>query len=91
MGQIVEFHPAADLVRSVHAALATHAAHAHLSLAEIQAASDLAPGTPLFESVVAFESYPSDPSLARGVAGVVVEGVTTRERSSAPLTRCGAP
>ena len=83
--------PAADVVRAVHTSLAAHAAHAHVSLAELHAATALPPGSPLFESVVAFESYPSDPALAQGVAGVSIEALTTHERSSVPLTVIAAP
>ncbi len=39
-------------------------AHQHTPLAQIQAASEVAPGLPLFETLCAFENHPLDASLA---------------------------
>ncbi|WP_270171316.1 non-ribosomal peptide synthase/polyketide synthase [Paenibacillus sp. SYP-B4298] len=55
-------------------------------LSHIQNWSELPRGSRLFDSIVAFESYPFDASLASGVTTVTVDEVQATEQTSFPLT-----
>lgn len=62
------------------------------ALAEIQQwAGVQGGGTPLFESVVAFENYPVDEGLALGFCGFDIEALSFFERTSFPIALFTAP
>ncbi len=52
----------------------------------VHAASELGPGTPLFDHILAFENYPLDASLSERSRALGVAGVRTIQRSNYPLT-----
>ncbi|HEV7672583.1 MAG TPA: amino acid adenylation domain-containing protein [Thermoanaerobaculia bacterium] len=56
------------------------------SLAEIQAASDLPPGQPLFESIVVVENYPYSEALVRKWLGLDIADVRTYEKANYALS-----
>ncbi len=60
--------------------------HDDSALAEVQAASELGAGRPLFESNVVVENYPFSEALTAGWLGHRIEGIRTYERASFPLT-----
>ena len=61
--------------------------HEHAPLASIQRWSEVAPGTPLFESLLVFENYPVDRSLQEQAGKALGIGtVQNHERTSYPLT-----
>jgi hypothetical protein len=60
--------------------------HEHSPLVEVQAASDVPRGTPLFETLVVFENYPVEEALRQSGAGLNVADSRTIEKSSVPLT-----
>jgi amino acid adenylation domain-containing protein/non-ribosomal peptide synthase protein (TIGR01720 family) len=55
-------------------------------LVEAQSRSSVPRGTPLFESLVVFENYPADDSLARGHGGLAVTDLHAVETPAYPLT-----
>ncbi|MCM3338072.1 non-ribosomal peptide synthase/polyketide synthase [Paenibacillus sp. MER TA 81-3] len=55
-------------------------------LVNIQGWSELPRGSHMFDSIVAFESYPFDPSLASSVSTLTVDSVHAVEQTSFPLT-----
>jgi amino acid adenylation domain-containing protein len=57
--------------------------HAHASLAEIQQQSDVPKGSPLFESIFVFESYPSHGARReRRGGGLEIRDLRSRERAN---------
>jgi len=58
----------------------------HSPLVRVQGWSDVPRGRPLFESAVAFESYPTDPDLQERAGGLGVGTLQVREQSTIPLT-----
>ena len=65
--------------------------HEHVPLVTVQGWSEAPRGLPLFESFVAFESYPMDRSLGRPETGIEVRGVRAVERTSYPLGLAASP
>ncbi|HZS21710.1 MAG TPA: amino acid adenylation domain-containing protein, partial [Pseudonocardiaceae bacterium] len=57
----------------------------YLSLAQIQACSQLPPGGGLFDSIVVFENYPLDPAAVTG-AGLGISHAEIRETTNFALT-----
>src|SRR5262249_10149353 len=55
-------------------------------LVEVQRWSEVAKGTPLFESLLAFENYPVGKALGEQRVGVEVRDVKGVERNNYPLT-----
>ncbi|SOU12844.1 linear gramicidin synthetase subunit C [Xanthomonas arboricola pv. fragariae] len=64
--------------------------HGYLSLAQIQRESEIAPGSPLFDSIMAFDNYPldamADPALTPQTAGLRMESSGHSERTSYKLS-----
>ena len=58
----------------------------HSSLAEIQAASEVSGGRPLFDSIIVFENYPVDNDLAHADNPLAISNFEFFERTSYPLT-----
>lgn len=65
--------------------------HEHSSLAEVQRWSELPPGRPLFESLVAFENYPRDPALLGGLPGLEVRELESLEQTNYALNLAVLP
>src|SRR5262249_36688932 len=56
------------------------------SLAEVQAVSDIPPGTPLFESILVFENYPIDSSFDRPSDQLAIHDFAAYDPTNYPLT-----
>src|SRR5256885_2171837 len=56
------------------------------ALVEVQGWSEVAPGRPLFESMVVFENYPFDTSLQLQDQHVVIRDIQSRSTMDFPLT-----
>jgi amino acid adenylation domain-containing protein/non-ribosomal peptide synthase protein (TIGR01720 family) len=66
--------------------------HEFFPLQAVRAASEVPPGLPLFESIVAFENYPVDRSVQqRASGGLAVAEVELREQTHYPLTLTASP
>ena len=66
----------------------------HMPLDRIQAGSDIPRGTPLFETVLVFESYPIDARLRAGVLsaeGLTASDVETIDETHFPITVMAIP
>jgi len=63
----------------------------HTPLADLQKWSGVAAGRPLFDSVLAFESYPRPESTLAGQDALAVRDVWSDEQTSFPLTVTFAP
>ncbi|WJE01554.1 non-ribosomal peptide synthase/polyketide synthase [Streptomyces antimycoticus] len=62
-----------DWLRELQMAQSASRRHESVSLAQVSGWSELPPGTPLFDSMVAFENYPFDDSSAREAGLRIVE------------------
>jgi amino acid adenylation domain-containing protein/non-ribosomal peptide synthase protein (TIGR01720 family) len=60
-------------------------------LVDIQRASGLEPGVPLFETLIAFDNYPIDEALAQGFRDIEVIATHGVERTHYPLTLSVVP
>jgi len=60
-------------------------------LVEVQGWSGIPHGQPLFESIVVFENYPLERSLAEQVRELGIDEVIFSERTHYPLTLVGVP
>jgi amino acid adenylation domain-containing protein/non-ribosomal peptide synthase protein (TIGR01720 family) len=60
-------------------------------LVDIQRASELEPGAPLFETLIAFDNYPVDEALAEGFREIEVLTPRMVERTHYPLTLAAVP
>ncbi|MEH2000299.1 MAG: amino acid adenylation domain-containing protein [Nostoc sp.] len=60
--------------------------YAYYSLAEIQRLSDVPPGMPLFESILAFENYPLDSAEQETKKTLEISHISCFERTNYPLT-----
>ncbi|MHB1059865.1 MAG: amino acid adenylation domain-containing protein [Rhodanobacter sp.] len=70
-------------IDSLHLNFSESVAHGHLSLADIQRQSAVPAGTPLFDSLLSFENYPTESAYATASpATLAVESSGTMERSS---------
>ncbi|HKH44467.1 MAG TPA: amino acid adenylation domain-containing protein, partial [Thermoanaerobaculia bacterium] len=85
--------PLGAWLAEVHAALLDVREHAAAPPSAVRAWSEVPPGSPLFESVVAFESYPvgSGGSGGNGLAGLEITEVRARESAPFPLTLAATP
>jgi non-ribosomal peptide synthetase component F len=72
-------------LRALQAAQAESRRFDFVSLAQVQACSDLPTGASLFDSMVVFENYPFD-SAPVDDAGLQVRGVQTLETTNFPLS-----
>ncbi|HLO01608.1 MAG TPA: amino acid adenylation domain-containing protein [Symbiobacteriaceae bacterium] len=55
-------------------------------LVQVQAWSEVPTGTPLLDSLVAFENYPMDQSVTQHVAGLRVNDIRVAEKTNYPLS-----
>ena len=71
-------------VRETHALLAELMSHEHASLAEVQASSQVSPGTPLFTAVLNYRHnvLQSSPGVARNVLRPGIEYLAREERTN---------
>ncbi|MGW7819955.1 non-ribosomal peptide synthase/polyketide synthase [Streptomyces puniciscabiei] len=71
-------------LRELQEAQAMDRRFAAVSLAELTALSDVPAGSPLFDSMVAFENYPFD-SARTAASGIRLAGVSSRDATNYPL------
>ena len=83
--------PLAGWLAGVQARAAALQGQESTPLAEIHRWSEVAPGEPLFESIVVFESYPVDAALEGGAHGFEVDGWDNVARTHYPLTLLALP
>ncbi|MEM9381319.1 MAG: amino acid adenylation domain-containing protein, partial [Planctomycetota bacterium] len=74
-----------DWLRAVQRDRNEASEHEHASLAAVQKASDLPPGTPLFDSILVFENHAIDVEEDGGAEGLSVAEQRFVERSNFPL------
>jgi non-ribosomal peptide synthase protein (TIGR01720 family) len=60
-------------------------------LVDIQRASEIEPGVPLFETLIAFDNYPVDEALAQGLQDIEVVASQSVERTHYPLALAAVP
>ncbi|WP_437832128.1 amino acid adenylation domain-containing protein [Sorangium sp. So ce1153] len=66
-------------------------AHEHTPLAQARAYSAIPAGQPLFESLLVFENYPTDPRTQEGLPGLGVRDVAFADQTNYPLTLAVLP
>ncbi|NJM72004.1 MAG: amino acid adenylation domain-containing protein, partial [Scytonema sp. RU_4_4] len=65
--------------------------YSYTPLVEIQSLSEVPGGTPLFESIVVFENYPIDSSLATQTGSLQLSEIESYEQTNYPLTIVAVP
>ncbi|WP_373545576.1 amino acid adenylation domain-containing protein [Chamaesiphon sp.] len=65
--------------------------YSYTPLVEIQSLSEIVGGIPLFESIVVFENYPMDRSLAHNTGSLQVGEIVGYEQTNFPLTVIAVP
>ncbi|MDB4970228.1 MAG: amino acid adenylation domain protein, partial [Myxococcales bacterium] len=80
-----------DCIKQAHSQQGALQAYEWTPLADIQGASEVGRGTPLFESLLVYENYPVDASLEASSNALGAEGVRTYEQTNYPLTVCIVP
>ncbi|MFF7597674.1 amino acid adenylation domain-containing protein [Streptomyces mirabilis] len=84
--------PAVHWLKTLQERLVEGRQHAHLPLSRVQGLADLRPGAPLFESLVVYENYPSDPDGVRlDDTGLTFRRNAGQERTTFPLTLVALP
>ncbi|NMK49940.1 non-ribosomal peptide synthetase [Achromobacter sp. Bel] len=78
--------PAAQWMRTLLDQNADMRAHEHLSLADVQGFSDVAPGQPLFDSLVVFENAPIAGSVFDRAGRMGLSSLGMRTHTNYPLT-----
>jgi amino acid adenylation domain-containing protein/non-ribosomal peptide synthase protein (TIGR01720 family) len=63
----------------------------HAALADIQRWSEVPAGTPLFDTILVFENYPTEAAPGEQGGGIEVSEASTTERTSYPVTLTVAP
>lgn len=82
----VDDQPVLPWLEALQAAQAEARQHEHTSLSDIHGWSDVPPGQPLFESLLAFENYPIDFGAPQRVAGLELTMLRVEEQTNYPLT-----
>src|SRR5438445_1308843 len=76
-----------DWLHTVQARQTELIEHQHSPLSEVQRCSELPAGTPLFDSIVAFENYPAEMAAAADITRTIrITEVRPVERTNYPLT-----
>jgi len=65
--------------------------HEHTPLVDVQGWSEVPRGTPLFASILVFESFPRDAAMRQGQGALGVADVRVREQTQYPLTVTATP
>ncbi|WP_438040320.1 amino acid adenylation domain-containing protein [Sorangium sp. So ce128] len=65
--------------------------HEHTPLSQTRAFSAVPAGQPLFESLLVFENYPTDPRTLQGLPGLGVRDVAFTDQTNYPLTLLALP
>ncbi|WP_437528303.1 amino acid adenylation domain-containing protein [Sorangium sp. So ce726] len=81
----------ADWLRDLLRATTELGPHEHTPLAQARAFSAIPAGQPLFESLLVFENYPTDPRTQAGLPGLGVRDVAFADQTNYPLTLAVLP
>ena len=80
-----------DWLRGIQAEQAEMRRYEYTSLTEIQGWSEVPKGEPLFESIFAFENYPTAPTVHEAADALGVTSVVSNEMTNYPLTVAVVP
>ena len=80
-----------EWLRDLQVRQATITPYAFMPLVRIQQQTAVPAGQPLFESILVFENYPVDESLAQAPAGLTIEDVRGMEQTNYPLAVYALP
>lgn len=83
--------PVVDWLQDLQARQADLASYAFTPLVRIQQQSAVPAGQPFFESILVFENYPVDESLAQAPAGLRIENLRGMEQTNYPLSLYAMP
>jgi amino acid adenylation domain-containing protein len=83
--------PIAEWISGIQSQSVQWIEHSHVALVDIQAWSEIARGTPLFDSILVFEDYPEDRSAQQDSSGLQVGELRASEESGYPLTLAVIP
>nr|MCU0681112.1 amino acid adenylation domain-containing protein [Polyangiaceae bacterium] len=75
-----------ELLRRVQRAQQQAAAHAHAPPSEVRRAAAVPPPAALYDTLVAFENYPFDPSIVRALGALSVDGFESVEQTNYAFT-----
>ncbi len=89
--KIEKDEPLTSWLRSIQSKHIEREQYSYSSLADIQQWSELAPNTKLFDNILVFENYPSDPALADGGSKIKVLHISAYEKTNYPLAILVAP
>ena len=78
-------------LKSLQEGQAQASQYVHSPLAAVQSWSDVPRGVPLFESILVFENYPVDESLAQASGSLAIAGARNTESTDYPLTLVVTP
>jgi amino acid adenylation domain-containing protein/non-ribosomal peptide synthase protein (TIGR01720 family) len=89
--RLAEDEPLVPWLRRLQERLVELREHEHSPLARVHRWSDVAPGEPLFESLIAFENYPRDPGVFQRVGGLAVRDLASFDQTNYPLNVAVVP
>ncbi|WP_414753961.1 amino acid adenylation domain-containing protein [Anabaena sp. CCY 9910] len=72
-------------LKDLHTRQVEREQYSYTPLVEIQRVSEIASGTPMFETNVAFYNYPVDPALQNSSSGLKIDNISNYERTKYPL------
>ncbi|WP_437688559.1 amino acid adenylation domain-containing protein [Sorangium sp. So ce176] len=78
-------------LRDLQESITELGAHEHTPLAQTRTYSAIPAGQPLFESLLVFENYPTDPRTQQGLPGLGVRDVAFADQTNYPLTLAVLP
>ncbi|WP_437982702.1 amino acid adenylation domain-containing protein [Sorangium sp. So ce117] len=81
----------ASWLRDLQETITELGAHEHTPLAQTRTYSAIPAGQPLFESLLVFENYPTDPRTQQGLPGLDVREVAFADQTNYPLTLAVLP
>ncbi|WP_437482985.1 amino acid adenylation domain-containing protein [Sorangium sp. So ce1014] len=81
----------ASWLRDLQKTITELGAHEHTPLAQTRTYSAIPAGQPLFESLLVFENYPTDPRTHEGLPGLGVRDVSFADQTNYPLTLAVLP
>ncbi|BAY23196.1 non-ribosomal peptide synthase [Calothrix sp. NIES-2100] len=83
--QVLEDDQILPWMKDLHTRQVEREQYSHTPLVEIQRVSEIASGTPMFETNVAFYNYPVDPALQNSSSGLKIANISNYERTKYPL------
>ncbi|MEO8593989.1 MAG: amino acid adenylation domain-containing protein [Candidatus Solibacter sp.] len=89
--RVAPSRPVAVWLRELQDGLAEIRQREHVSLVDLHGWSDVAPGAPLFESILVFENYPVDPALHETGQSLGIVQAKLHEQTTYPLSLLAMP